>query len=420
MTNLSKRVKNLKESPTLGLVAKAKKMKAEGKDVIGLSVGEPDFDMPQHIVDGIKKALDDGKTRYTPVPGTQELREAVCEKFKTDNGLDYAPDEVVVGTGGKQILYNAMQALIDEGDEVVIPAPYWVSYPDMAELAGGTPVFVEGKDENDFKLTPQDLEAAITDKTKVVMLNSPSNPTGAAYTEDELKALADVLKRHPDVTIISDDIYEHLVYDDFEFKTISQVAPELKDRTLTVNGVSKAFAMTGLRIGFAAGPKDLIKAMSSLQSQSTSNAASICQEGALAALKGDKEFLKDWRKSFKERRDLVVKLLNEVEGVECKTPEGAFYVFASCAGVIGKTTPDGKLIENDKDFADYLLESQHVAVVHGDAFGMSPYFRISYALSKEDLTRACERIKKACADLKPAQNNTLRNDGGKRQINGPR
>lgn len=400
---LAKRVKSLKPSPTLSLSAKAAELKAQGRDVISLGVGEPDFDTPAHIRDAAKAAMDAGQTRYTPVNGTMELRKAVCAKFKRENNLDYAPDEVIVGTGGKQILYNAFMATLDKGDEVIIPAPYWVSYPDMVELAGGASVFVACPAADNFKLTPEKLEAAITDKTKWLVLNSPSNPTGAAYTREEMKALTDVLLKYPHVHILSDDIYEHLTYDGFDFVTPAEVEPQLKTRTLTVNGVSKAYAMTGWRIGYAAGPKELIKAMGDLQSQSTSNASSVSQAAAVAALNGDQEFLQEWRKEFQERRDLVLEKLGDIDGIDCIKPEGAFYVYASCEGVIGKTTPSGKEIKTDEDFAVYLLEEKNVSVVHGEAFGLSPYFRISYALSKEDLTKACDRISEAVKDLKPAE-----------------
>ena len=402
MSIISKRVQDIKPSATLSLMAKAQELKAQGKDVIGLSVGEPDFDTPEHIREAAKKAMDSGQTRYTNVAGTLELRQAIADKFKNENGVEYKPEEVIVGTGGKQVLYNALQATLNDGDEVIIPAPYWVSYPDMVGLAEGKSIIVECQEDNDFKLTPNDLEKAISSKTKWLMLNSPSNPTGEAYTEDELNALADVLRKHPHVHIMTDDIYEHLTYDNFEFKTFAQVAPDLKDRTLTINGVSKAYAMTGWRIGYAAGPLEIIKAMSKIQGQSTSNASSISQAAALAALTGPQDFLQDWKKAFKERRDLVASMLNQAEGISCKTPKGAFYVYASCEGSIGKQTPDGKIIETDEDFAGYLIDSQSVVTVHGEAFGLSPYFRVSYALSKEDLTKACERIQKACAELKPA------------------
>ena len=399
MSLLSNRVKNVKPTPTLSLAAIAGELKAQGKDVISLSVGEPDFDTPKHICDAGKQAMDDGKTRYTPVPGTAALRQAICEKFKNENGIEYTPDQIVVGTGGKQVLYNAFMATLNAGDEVIIPAPYWVSYPDMVELAEGTSVFVECPAENGFKLQAADLEAAITDKTKWVMFNSPSNPTGAAYTKAEMKAILDVIERHPHVYVMSDDIYEHLVYDDFEFATPAQVAPNLKDRILTINGVSKAYAMTGWRIGYAAGPTDIIKAMSKIQGQSTSNASSISQEAALAALTGDQTFLNDWRDAFQKRRDLVLARLDAIDGISCIKPEGAFYIYAGCEGVIGKTTAQGKKIETDQDFAQYLLGELNVSVVHGGAFGLSPFFRISYALSEADLEKACDRIQEAVEGL---------------------
>lgn len=396
---IAKRLDKIKPSATLALAAQASAMKAAGKDVIGLSVGEPDFDTPDFIKAGAKAAMDKGQTKYTPVPGTVELRNAICEKFKRENDLTYTPEQVIVGTGGKQVLYNAFMATLNPGDEVVIPAPYWLSYPDMVMLAEGTPVIVETTAERGFKMFPEDLEEAITPKTKWVVINSPSNPTGAAYTTAELKALGAVLKKHPHVHIMTDDIYEHLTYDNFKFSTIAQVMPELYDRTLTVNGCSKAYAMTGWRLGYAAGPVELIKAMTKVQGQSTSNASSISQAAALAALTGDQSFLKDWRKTFQERRDLVVGMLNKAEGLDCPVPEGAFYVFVSCKGVIGKKTPDGKTIETSTDFATYLLEKHNVVVVQGEEFGAPGYFRISYALDKPTLTKACERIQKACSDL---------------------
>ncbi len=399
MSILANRVKNIKPSPTLSLSAKAQALKAEGKDIISLGVGEPDFDTPKHICDAAKRAMDEGKTRYTPVPGTMELRQAVCDKFKRDNDLDYTADQIVVGTGGKQILYNAFQATLNAGDEVIIPAPYWVSYPDMVALAEGTSVFIECPASDNFKLKPDALKAAITDKTKWLILNSPSNPTGGAYTHDELKALTDVLLEYPHVHLMVDDIYEHLVYEGFEFVTPAQVEPRLMDRILTINGVSKAYAMTGWRIGYAAGPLDIIKAMSKIQSQSTSNASSISQAAALEALQGDQTFLQGWKDTFQKRRDLVLGLLNDIEGIECVKPEGAFYIFASCASVIGKTTKSGQVIATDEDFAQYLLAEHGVSVVHGAAFGLSPFFRISYALSSEDLTKACTRIATACDEL---------------------
>jgi len=396
---ISKRLDKIKPSATLALAAKAQELRAEGKDVIGLSVGEPDFDTPEPIREAAKKAIDNGQTRYTNIAGTPELRQAICDKFKCENNLDYKTSQIIVGTGGKQVIYNAFMASLNAGDEVIITAPYWLSYPDMVKLAEGTPVIIEPKDEDEFKLTPQALEKSITAKTKWVIINSPSNPTGAAYSEAELTALGEILKKHPHVHVLSDDIYEHLIYDNFKFSTIAEVVPELYDRTLVVNGVSKSYAMTGWRIGYAAGSEKLIKAMSKVQGQSTSNPSSISQAAALEALNGDQEFLKDWRIIFKERRDLVVSMLQKTEGLECSSPKGAFYVFASCKGVIGKKTPDGKVIENDMDFADYLLEKHNLVIVPGTAFGFSPYFRVSYALDKKTLTKACERIKKACEEL---------------------
>lgn len=396
---LSHRVKAIKPSPTLSLVAKAQELKAEGKNVIGLSVGEPDFNTPEHIIEAAHKAALDGQTKYTAVQGTPALRHAVVEKFKRDNHLDYDVSQIVVGTGGKQILYNALMATVNPGDEVIIPAPYWVSYPDMVLLAEGVPVPVDCPEENGFKLKPEDLDAAITAKTKWLILNSPSNPTGSAYTRGELKALAEVLLKHENVWIMSDDMYEHLVYDGFKFTTIAEVEPALKARTLTVNGVSKAYAMTGWRIGFAGGPENLIKAMTKIQSQSTSNACSIAQAAAVAALTGPQDFLEDWCGVFKKRRDLVVSMLNQANGLSCLSPEGAFYVYPSCAGAIGKKTPDGKIIETDQDFATYMLETENVVAVQGAAFGKSPYFRVSYALDEETLEEACQRIQRACGAL---------------------
>ena len=400
MAFIADRLSRIKPSPTLAVTAKAAELKAAGKDIIGLGAGEPDFDTPEFVKNGAKAAMDAGQTKYTAVDGTNELKDAIIAKFKRDNNLTYTRDQITVGTGGKQVLFNALMASVNPGDEVIIPAPYWVSYPDMTLLAEGTPVFVECSAENEFKLQPADLESAITDKTKWVILNSPSNPTGSAYSWDEMKALTDVLLKYPHVYIMSDDMYEHLVYDGFKFCTPAQVEPKLFDRTLTCNGVSKSYAMTGWRIGYAGGPKELIKAICKMQSQSTSNPSSISQAAAVAALNGDQSFLEERNEIFCERRDLVVKLLNEAEGVSCHTPEGAFYIYASCKGCIGKQTSEGKTIETDEDFVTYLLESVGVAAVHGAAFGLSPFFRISYATSTEALTEACRRIQKACADLK--------------------
>ncbi|RCK30450.1 aspartate transaminase [Thalassospira lucentensis] len=400
MAFIADRLSRIKPSPTIAVTTKAAELKAAGVDVIGLGAGEPDFDTPDNIKAAAKAAIDAGKTKYTPVAGTPELRKAIVEKFKRENDLEYTIDEITVGCGGKQTLFNAFFATLNTGDEVVIPAPYWVSYPDMALMAEGTPVIVECQEENDFKITAAELEAAITPKTKWVVLNSPSNPTGAAYSRDELRAIADVLLKHENVYIMSDDMYEHLVYDGFEFTTIAQVEPKLKARTLTCNGVSKSYAMTGWRLGYAAGPVELIKAINKVQSQSSTHTSSISQAASVEALNGPQDFLAERAEVFKGRRDLVVAALNECEGLSCKKPEGAFYVYPSCAGVIGKTTPDGTKIETDTDFITYLLEAEGVAAVPGSAFGLAPYFRISYATSDAALTEACARIKRACAALK--------------------
>ncbi|MBL0932715.1 MAG: aspartate transaminase [Alphaproteobacteria bacterium] len=399
MSIVADRLQRVKPSPTIAVTMKAAELKAAGKDVIGLGAGEPDFDTPANIKAAAKAAIDKGDTKYTAVDGTAALKKAVQAKFKRENNLDYAPNQITVGTGGKQVLYNALMATLNPGDEVIIPAPYWVSYPDMVILADGKPVEVACSENQGFKLTPEALAAAITPKTKWLMLNSPSNPTGAAYTREDLRALADVLLKHPHVWIMTDDMYEHLVYDAFEFTTIAQVEPKLYDRTLTVNGVSKSYCMTGWRIGYAGGPAPLIKAMAAIQSQSTSNPSSISQAAAVEALNGPQDFIPANNKVFKERRDLVVKMLNEAKGLRCPMPEGAFYVFPSCAGTIGKRTPQGKIIETDTDFVTYLLESVGVAVVQGSAFGLAPYFRISYATATETLRDACTRIQKACAAL---------------------
>ncbi len=400
MAFIADRLSRIKPSPTIAVTTKAAELKAAGVDVIGLGAGEPDFDTPDNIKEAAKAALDAGKTKYTPVAGTPELRKAIVAKFKRENDLEYTIDEITVGCGGKQTLFNALFATLNPGDEVIIPAPYWVSYPDMTLMAEGVPVVVECQEENDFKITAAELEAAITPKTKWVVLNSPSNPTGAAYSRAELRAIADVLLKHENVWVMSDDMYEHLVYDGFEFTTIAQVEPKLKSRTLTCNGVSKSYAMTGWRLGYAAGPVELIKAINKVQSQSSTHTSSISQAASVEALNGPQDFLKERAEVFKERRDLVVKAMNECEGLTCKKPEGAFYVYPSCAGTIGKKTPDGKVIETDTDFVTYLLESEGVAAVQGSAFGLAPYFRISYATSTEALTEACARIKRACAALK--------------------
>ncbi len=399
MPFLSDTLARVKPSPTIAVTTKAQQLKAEGRDVIGLGAGEPDFDTPEHIRDAAKRAIDAGKTRYTAVDGIPELKAAICSKFLRENGLTYTPAQVSVGTGGKQILYNALMATCNQGDEVIIPAPYWVSYPDMVHLAGGTPVPVVGLLENAFKITPEQLEAAITPRTKWFIFNSPSNPTGAGYTRAELKGLTDVLMRHPQVWVMSDDMYEHLVFDDFRFCTPAEIEPGLYDRTLTCNGVSKAYAMTGWRIGYAAGPVALIKAMGTIQSQSTSNPSSISQWAALEALTGPQEFLAGWRAAFQARRDLVVSMLNEAPGITCPKPEGAFYVYPDIAGCIGKATPGGTVITNDEVFATALLEETGVAVVFGAAFGLSPNFRVSYATSDDVLREACTRIQRFCASL---------------------
>lgn len=399
MTFLANRLSNIKPSPTIAVSTKAAELKAAGRDVIGLGAGEPDFNTPDHIIEAAYQAMKDGKTRYTPVPGTVELRQAICDKLKRDNNLEYTVDQISVGCGGKQTIYNALVATLNPGDEVVIPAPYWVSYPDITLLAEGKPVIVACPGETNFKLQPADLEAAITDKTKWVILNSPSNPTGAGYSFDEMKAITDVLLKHEHVRVMTDDMYELITYDDFKFCTPAEVEPKLYDRTLTLNGVSKAYCMTGWRVGYAAGPLDIIKAMNKIQSQSTTHTCSIAQAAAVAALNGPHDFVAKHNAVFKGRRDLVVEMLNAAEGLECATPEGAFYVYPSCAGLIGKKTPDGKVIENDEDFVTYLLESEGVAAVHGEAFGLSPHFRVSYATSNEALSEACTRIQRACAAL---------------------
>ncbi len=400
MALLSDTLSRVKPSPTIAVTTKAAELKAEGRDVIGLGAGEPDFDTPQNIKDAAKAAIDAGKTKYTAVDGIPDLKKAICAKFKRDNGLDYAPAQVTVGTGGKQVLYNALMATLNPGDEVVIPAPYWVSYPDMVLLAGGEPVIAEATAETAYKLTPDALDAAITPRTKWLIFNSPSNPTGAGYTWDELKALTDVLMRHPHVWVMSDDMYEHLVYDDFQFCTPAQVEPAIYDRTLTVNGVSKAYAMTGWRIGYAAGPVDLIKAMGKIQSQSTSNPCSVSQWAAVEALTGPQDYIASNNAIFQRRRDLVVGMLNAAQGVVCPLPEGAFYVYPSIEGCIGKTSAGGALISDDEAFATALLEETGVAVVFGAAFGTSPCFRVSYATSDDALKEACTRIQTFCAGLR--------------------
>ncbi len=399
MSIIAESLGRIKPSPTIAVTTKAAELRAAGRDVIGLGAGEPDFDTPDNIKTAGKAAIDEGKTKYTAVDGIPELKQAICAKFKRENGLSYEPSQVTVASGGKQIIYNAMVATLNPGDEVIIPTPYWVSYPDMVLLGGGEPVFVATTAENGFKMKAEDLEAAITPKTKWLIFNSPSNPSGAGYTSAELKELTDVLLKHPHVWILTDDMYEHLVYDDFKFATPAEVEPALYDRTLTMNGVSKAYAMTGWRIGYAAGPQELIKGMAKVQSQSTSNPCSISQYASVEALNGPQDFLATRAKAFQERRNMVVEMLNAAEGVFCPMPEGAFYVYPSVAGCIGKKTPGGKVIENDLDFVSELLEAEGVAVVHGEAFGLSPNFRASYATSMEDLKEACTRIQKFCASL---------------------
>lgn len=400
MSLIADRLLAVKPSATLAVTTKAKELRARGVDVIDLGVGEPDFPTPKHICDAAKAALDRGETKYVPVAGTPAFRQAICDKLKRENGLDYTPDQITVNCGGKGTLFNIVMATVNPGDEVVIPAPYWVSYPDMVRIAQGTPVFVTGKAETGFKITPPDLERAITPKTKWFVLNSPSNPSGAAYTAEELRGLADVLVKHPHVYVISDEIYEHIVYDGFVSRSIAAVAPELKDRTVTVNGLAKSYSMTGWRVGYAAGPVEIIKAANKIQSQSTSHAVSFCQSAGVVALNSPLDFLKERNDIFKQRRDMVAAALNEIDGVSCRTPEGAFYLYPSVAGCVGKKTPDGKVIETDTDFVTALLENEGVAVVPGAAFGLSPYFRLSYATSTELLKKACARIKRFCESLK--------------------
>jgi aspartate aminotransferase len=396
---ISHALERVKPSPTITITGKARELKAAGFDVIALGSGEPDFDTPDNVKQAAVAAIQRGETKYTAVDGIPELKRAIASKFERENGLSYKPSEITVGTGGKQVLYNALLATLNPGDEVIIPSPYWVSYPDIVLLSGATPVAVETKLEDGFKLSPQALAAAITPRTKWFIFNSPSNPTGAAYTRDDVKALTGVLLKHENVWVLSDDIYEHLVYDGFAFSTPAQVEPKLKGRTLTMNGVSKAYAMTGWRIGYAGGPEPLIKAISTLQSQSTSNPCSISQWASVEALEGPQDFLKRWVASFQDRRDLVVSMLNQAKGLSCPKPEGAFYVYPSCAGVIGKTSREGKLIGNDEDFATALLQEEGVAVVHGAAFGLSPFFRVSYATGIAALEEACRRIQRFCANL---------------------
>jgi len=397
---LSESLGRIQPSQTIAVTQKARDLKAAGRDVIGLGAGEPDFDTPDNIKEAAIAAIRRGETKYTAVEGIPELRKAVAAKFKRENGLDYTSSQIFVSAGGKAIIYNALLATLNPGDEVICVAPYWVSYPDIVALAGATPVIVEGKFENGFRLTPEELDRAITHKTKWVILNQPSNPTGACYSADQLKALADVLLKHPHVWVLTDDIYEHLVYGDFKFSTIAAVEPNLYERTLTMNGVSKAYAMTGWRIGFCGCPEPLVKAMAKLQSQSVSHAASVSQWASVEALNGPQHFIPERKKIFEERRDLVVSMLNQAQGIECPKPEGAFYVYPTIRNLIGKTAPSGKVIITDEDFAGELLESEGVAVVHGAAFGLSPFFRISYATSNKALEEACTRIQRFCTSLR--------------------
>jgi aspartate aminotransferase len=399
MSLLADRLARVKPSPTMAITALATELKEAGRNVITLSQGEPDFDTPENIKEAGIAAIRRGETKYTVFDGRIELKRAICQKFKRENGLDYQPSQISVSNGGKQVLYNALVATLSPGDEVVIPAPYWVSYPEMVLLCDGEPVPVACPQNNGFKMRPEDLDAAITPKTKWLILNSPSNPSGAAYTERDLKELSEVLLKHEHVWVMTDDMYEHLIYDDFQYRTIAQVEPRLYDRTLTVNGVSKAYCMTGWRIGYAGGPKQLIKAMGAVQSNSTANPCSISQAAAIEALNGPQDFIPRNAAVFKQRRDLVVDWLNRVPGLHCPRPEGAFYVYPSCAGLLGKKTPKGETIQTDEDFVRYLLEAEGVAVVHGTAFGLAPHFRISYATSNEELQDACTRIDRACRAL---------------------
>ena len=396
---LSKQVTSIKPSPTIAVTQKARELRSQGMDVIGLGAGEPDFDTPDNIKEAAIDAINRGETKYTAVDGIPELKQAIVKKFKKENNLEYTTNQIFVAPGGKAIIYNAMMATLNQGDEVIIPAPYWVSYPDITQMSGGTPIIIQGNQKNNYKITPKQLEDAITDNTKWFIFNSPSNPSGATYTKSELKAITDVLLKYENVWLLTDDIYEHMVYDNFKYYTPLQVEPKLFHRTLTLNGVSKAYSMTGWRIGYCGAPEEIIKPMRTIQSQSTTNPTSISQWASVEALEGDQSFLKDWIKEFQQRRDMVVQLLNKAKGIECGMPEGAFYVYPSINGCIGKQTPDGKMIESDEDFATQLLESEGVAVVHGAAFGTSPCFRISYATSIELLEEACIRISRFCAGL---------------------
>lgn len=399
MDLLARTLTSVKPSPTLAIVARAAELRAAGRDIISLGAGEPDFDTPENVKEAAIEAIRRGDTKYTKSDGTPALKEAVIAKFKRENDLSYSQDQVIVSNGGKQVLINALMATLNPGDEVLIPRPYWVSYPDMVLIAGGVPRFIDSSLETGFKITPQDLEAAITPKTKWLIFNSPSNPSGAAYSREDIRGLADVLVRHPQVHVLSDDIYEHISYGGFEFTTMAQVAPELYDRVLTMNGVSKAYAMTGWRIGYAGGPEKIVRTMAKLQSQTTSNPCSVSQAAAVEALNGPQGFIAERAARFEERRNMVVGLLNEAPGITCPVPDGAFYVYPSIKGLMGKRTPDGKVIESDLDFSTYLLDIQGVAAVHGEAFGLSPHFRVSYATSLDVLRDACIRIQEACKAL---------------------
>ena len=398
MSIISDSLKKIKPSPTIAVTQKARELKAAGKDVIGLGAGEPDFDTPDNIKEAAIKAINEGDTKYTAVDGTPALKKAIVEKFKKENNLDYTTDQITVGAGGKHVIYNAMMATLNDGDEVIIPAPYWVSYPDIVLLAGGKPVIMECGEKQGFKINPSDLEKFITPKTKWIILNSPSNPTGACYSENDIKAIAAVLQKHKHIYILSDDIYEHVTYEGFKFFTIAQIE-SLKDRVLTMNGVSKAYSMTGWRIGYAAGPKDIVKAIAKIQSQSTTNPSSISQAASVEALSGTQDFIKKRADSFQDRRDFVVKSLNDIDGINCLNPDGAFYVFPNCKGLIGKKDPNGKEIKSDTDFVQSLLENSGIAVVQGSAFGLEGFFRISYATSMENLKKALEKISSFCKSL---------------------
>ena len=397
---LSQRLTKIKPSLTVSINVKANALRAEGRDVLVLAAGEPDFDTPVNIRNAAVKAMEEGQTRYVPGKGTPALQKAIIKKFQQDNDIKYSPDEIMVGVGGKHIIYNAMMATLNPNDEVIIPAPFWVSYPDIVMLAEGKPVIVKCDASQDFKITPEQLEKNISENTKWLMLNSPSNPTGAVYSFNELKAISEVLLKHPDVLVMTDDIYEKIIYDDNKFFTIASVEPKIKNRTLTLNGVSKAYCMTGWRLGYCGGPKDIIAGMNKIQSQSTTSTSSISMAASVEALNGNQDFIEKHNIQFKKRRDMVVEKLNKIQGLSCAVPSGAFYIYPSCVGVIGKQTPKGNTINSDEDFMNFLLDSEGVAGVHGEAFGLSPYFRISYATDNKTLIDACERIERACSNLK--------------------